>query len=209
MQFMMHLLSWRQAHHPFSTCYRSSVSMPRLQSDSRRPDDRTEDHEMRGGPVSRILFPGSPRFDDHSSCDPVTRTAPAANPDLLGQKRPRLAARGPYLALLPVGLAVPPLLPAARWALTPPFHPCPSPVSAARPCGGWSVFCGAFRRVAPPGRYPAPSLFGVRTFLCRGPTAAAIRSSAHGATCAQTRPSSMGAYRANCQTVTFRGGKRA
>ena len=32
-------------------------------------------------------------------------------------------ARGPYLALLPVGLALPPLLPAARWALTPPFHP--------------------------------------------------------------------------------------
>ena len=27
------------------------------------------------------------------------------------------------------------------------------------------VFCGAFRRVAPPGRYPAPLPFGVRTFL--------------------------------------------
>ena len=26
-------------------------------------------------------------------------------------------------------------------------------------------FCGAFRRVAPPGRYPAPLLCGVRTFL--------------------------------------------
>ncbi len=35
-------------------------------------------------------------------------------------------ARDPYLALLPVGLAMPPLLPAARWALTPPFHPYPS-----------------------------------------------------------------------------------
>jgi hypothetical protein len=32
-------------------------------------------------------------------------------------------ARGPYLALLPVGLAVPSLLPSPRWALTPPFHP--------------------------------------------------------------------------------------
>ena len=77
----------------------------------------------RGEPVSRILFPGSPRFDDHSSRHAVARAALAANPDLLGQKRPCLATRDPYLALLPVGLAVPPLLPAARWALTPPFHP--------------------------------------------------------------------------------------
>jgi len=30
---------------------------------------------------------------------------------------------------------------------------------------GRYLFCGAFRRVAPPGRYPAPSLHGVRTFL--------------------------------------------
>jgi len=28
-----------------------------------------------------------------------------------------------YLALLHAGFAVPPLLPAERWALTPPFHP--------------------------------------------------------------------------------------
>ena len=28
-----------------------------------------------------------------------------------------------------------------------------------------SVFCGAFRRVTPPGRYPAPLPLGVRTFL--------------------------------------------
>ena len=28
-----------------------------------------------------------------------------------------------YLALLRLGVTVPPLLPAARWALTPPFHP--------------------------------------------------------------------------------------
>ncbi len=37
------------------------------------------------------------------------------------------AARSPYLALLPVGLAVPPSLPTTRWSLTPPFHPCLSP----------------------------------------------------------------------------------
>jgi hypothetical protein len=37
---------------------------------------------------------------------------------------PRAEARhDPYLALLLTGLAVPPSLPSARWALTPPFHP--------------------------------------------------------------------------------------
>lgn len=77
----------------------------------------------------------------------------------------RPVARGPYLALLPVGLAMPPLLPAARWALTPPFHPYPAVVSVSRPVAWRYHFCGAFRRVAPPGCYPAPSLFGVRTFL--------------------------------------------
>ena len=136
--------------------------------------------ERRGKPVSRILFPGNSRIDDHSSCGPVARNALAANPDLLGQKRPCLATRDPYLALLPVGLAVPPLLPAARWALTPPFHPDPPPVSVPRPDDWRFDFCGAFRRVAPPGRYPAPLLFGVRTFLPRKarPATAAIRLSA-------------------------------
>ena len=42
---------------------------------------------------------------------------------------PRLERSGPdlaaYLALLRLGVALPRLFPAARWALTPPFHPCP------------------------------------------------------------------------------------
>ena len=67
-------------------------------------------------------------------------------------------ARGPYLALLRVGLAVPVLLPVPRWALTPPFHhhPCEQ---------GQSLLCGAFPGVAPAGGYPAPLPTGVRTFL--------------------------------------------
>ena len=40
--------------------------------------------------------------------------------------------RGPYLALLLAGLAVPPTLPPARWALTPPFHPCPRAEAVGR-----------------------------------------------------------------------------
>src|SRR5438105_15579930 len=38
----------------------------------------------------------------------------------------------PYLVLLPVGLAVPPLLPRTRCALTAPFQPC----RGFRPVGG-------------------------------------------------------------------------
>ena len=34
-----------------------------------------------------------------------------------------LDPRHPYSVLLPVGFTLPPLLPEARWALTPPFHP--------------------------------------------------------------------------------------
>src|SRR5690606_5370630 len=40
-------------------------------------------------------------------------------------KQPRgLPLNRPYSVLLPVGFALPLLLPVARWALTPPFHPC-------------------------------------------------------------------------------------
>jgi len=44
---------------------------------------------------------------------------------------------------------------------------------------GWRyIFCGAVRRVAPPGRYPAPFLLGVRTFLEPVAKPAAIQPSA-------------------------------
>jgi len=79
--------------------------------------------------------------------------------------------RGPYLALLPMGLAVPPLLPTARCALTAPFHPY---LCRHRR----SVFCGAFPWVSPAGRYPASSFCGVRTFLA-ALHHAAIQPSAH------------------------------
>ncbi len=74
---------------------------------------------VRGQPVSRILFPclaaGSMTIPlgcllpDISSCQPGSH----------GQG----GLADPYLALLPVGLAVPVRLPVPRWALTPPFHP--------------------------------------------------------------------------------------
>ncbi len=67
-----------------------------------------------------------------------------------------------YLVLLRVGFTMPRLLPAARWALTPPFHPYPR---GLRDEGG--LFSVALAVYAPsrahPGRYPAhcPAEFGL------------------------------------------------
>ena len=57
---------------------------------------------------------------------PPSPTGSGSQPGPLGRENPGAEApRDPYLALLLAGLAVPPTLPPARWALTPPFHPCP------------------------------------------------------------------------------------
>src|SRR5207248_4975097 len=79
-----------------------------------------------------------------------------------GRPANRSACRS-YLVLLPVGFTLPPPLPAARCALTAPFHPCrPPPRKAASSA---VCFCGTFPGVAPAGRYPAPCFRGARTFL--------------------------------------------
>ena len=59
-----------------------------------------------------------------------------------------------YLALLREGLASIPARAGTWCALTAPFHPClwPEQARAHRRCR----LCGAFRRLAAPGRYPAP-----------------------------------------------------
>ena len=59
---------------------------------------------------------------------PLGRPSPDASRDRPGWRRgntpgPQRACH-PYLVLLPVGFALPPPLPAARCALTAPFHPC-------------------------------------------------------------------------------------
>ena len=82
--------------------------------------------------------------------------------------RARERARRPYSVLLRVGFAMPPPLPAARCALTAPFHPCLASGDAWR-----SALCGTFpkppsrpkARQVPGGRYPPPSFRGARTFL--------------------------------------------
>ena len=64
----------------------------------------------------------------------------------------------PYSILLPVGFAMPSLLPVTRCALTAPFRPYRIEI--------WRcVFCGTFPKIASAGRYPAPFLAGARTFL--------------------------------------------
>jgi len=109
--------------------------------------------------------------DGHSSGTPVTGRLARPTRAAAREARPAVPAKAgsacrSYLVLLPVGFALPPPLPAARCALTAPFHPC-------RPCcpkgrrGSAVCFCGTFPRVAPAGRYPAPCLRGARTFLTR------------------------------------------
>ena len=79
-------------------------------------------------PVSRVLSALAGR-----ATIPLESPSPATSrgqPGWRGGKAPggaplRAPSGHPYSALLPVGFAVPPPLPGARWALTPPFHPYP------------------------------------------------------------------------------------
>jgi hypothetical protein len=57
----------------------------------------------------------------------------------------------PYMVLLPVGFAVPGVLPSPRWALTPPFHPYPG-ILANKAWPGRFAFCGTFPEVTLAGR---------------------------------------------------------
>ena len=55
--------------------------------------------------------------------EPALLQASSNQPGRLASKSAWFAPRRPYLVLLPVGFAVPSLLPATRCALTAPFHP--------------------------------------------------------------------------------------
>ncbi len=68
-----------------------------------------------------------------------------------------------YLALLRLGVAVPSLLPAPRWALTPPFHPYPSSLLAL----GVGAVCFLLPCPSPCGAQALPGSLpdGARTFL--------------------------------------------
>ena len=89
--------------------------------------------------------PGSV-VDNHSSGTNVTAC-------LKQPTRPQRGSRhmGTYLVLLRVGFTMPLLLPAARCALTAPFHP----YLCSRTNHRRSNLCGTFRRLSPPRRYLA------------------------------------------------------
>ena len=59
-----------------------------------------------------------------------------------------------YSVLLPVGFAVPRLLPGARWALAPPFHPYPLPSRRGAVCFLWHFPWGRPRRALPGTVFP-------------------------------------------------------
>ena len=122
---------------------------------------RSVDEERRTRrPISRVLW-RRPKPAWRSFLWTAPRgTVLATYPDRSGLRQPYPLARahGPYSVLLLVGLAMPPVSPRARCALTAPFHPYPSEERRF-------VFCGAIPRVAPGGRYPPPCRRGARTFL--------------------------------------------
>jgi len=76
--------------------------------------------EVGGRAISRVLF--ARMAGRWSSLWDGCRQPPRAAYPQLNRPGPGLAA---YLALLQLGVTVPRLLPGARWALTPPFHPYP------------------------------------------------------------------------------------
>jgi hypothetical protein len=107
--------------------------------------------------------PGSVRALRHETTIPLGRPLRSASRDQPGQqvenipasqqwiwRTKSIAAAGrPYSVLLPVGFALPPLLPEARCALTAPFHPCPSRGAGMR-CLPGGLFSVALSLGSPP-----------------------------------------------------------
>jgi hypothetical protein len=129
---------------------------------------------VRGSGISRVLSPLARRRAislgrrSPAASSSLPGTSPASRPDRRG---PRLR---PCLALLRVGFTMRRLLPAARCALTAPFHPY---LCRRLPAGHRRfAFCGTFQRLAASGRYPAPC-----------PAELGLSSAASWATAARTR----------------------
>ncbi len=135
-------------------------------------------------PVSRVLSPIREPGDDHSSWTSVAgrlaRSTRAADRKCLTYETPR----HPYSILLPVGFTMPSPLPAARCALTAPFHPY-RPYRPI-PCGMGHGF-GGLLSVALSLRSPSPGVtrhrFPVEPGLSSsGKAASNLAASGHPAT---------------------------
>src|SRR6185503_8051242 len=83
--------------------------------------------EIASWPVSRVLSGGLPLRNGHSSGTPIAKRLKQPTRVAGLKTRPGAtlsrAPGHPYLVLLPVGFALPRPSPAARCALTAPFHP--------------------------------------------------------------------------------------
>ena len=133
---------------------------------SRRKPRRWSDevgHETEVGPPTRQKResadkPGSV-VDNHPSGTHVAvrLERPTRKPLRAAGTSPKARAL-PYLVLLQVGFAVPPMLPPARCALTAPFHPYlpRAPDRGSRTRHRRFTFCCTVRGLAPPRRYLAP-----------------------------------------------------
>jgi hypothetical protein len=92
---------------------------------------------------------------------PLGRELPHASSDLPGSLGRATLRRSPIWSCSGWGLPSHLGRPRCWWSLTPPFHPClcltpPGSLVQALPVGHRrSALCGTFRRVTPPGRYPA------------------------------------------------------
>ena len=82
-------------------------------------------------PVSRVLYGGIAPTWQPFLWGARCRAPQAANPSGKSEDGSRFPECHSYLALLPMGFALPPLLPATRCALTAPFHPYLDPKTAA------------------------------------------------------------------------------
>jgi len=104
-----------------------------------------------GGGVSRILswviISLGPLLPTASSCLPKGSSPKWRNG--AGRSSPS------YLALLQTGFAVPARLPGTAVGSYPTISPLPADCTCANKIYRRFVFCGTFRRVSPPGSYPA------------------------------------------------------
>ena len=119
-----------------------------------RKDGRRKPSSVTPGPAKGRLGAGSFIWDPNCF-------GPLAAYPGLGRDRRSLV---PYLALLRMGFAMRPLLPAARCALTAPFHPCLCPRRR-----GPSAVCSLRHFPSPRGARALPGILpcGARTFLHR------------------------------------------
>ena len=141
-----------------------------------KPDSVAGGH-FSGEPVTRLLVGPTAAQVAHRSAglgSPALQRAArrAIEPTAANPRQRRATACASYLALLRAGFTMPSMSPSRRCALTVPTLPAGIPTSRdtfsplpafgcgrsmLRPYdGGLCVFCGTFRRVAPPGCYPAP-----------------------------------------------------